>query len=101
MMKCMAMLAACLGLCVTALPARASGGVMCEAADDSLAFDFSAGQSRDGAGDWFGLQGKLVSKIDHLPPDLARFVIGRENLTEHWADRDSVRLEIEKQGDEK
>jgi len=71
MMKCMAMLAACLGLCVTALPARASGGVMCEAADDSLAFDFSAGQSRDGAGDWFGLQGKLVSKIDHLPPDLA------------------------------
>jgi len=36
-----------------------------------------------------------------LPPDLARFVIGRENLTEHWADRDSVRLEIEKQGDEK
>src|SRR6478609_1350659 len=60
--------AAALALMPLIVPSRAaaSGGVWCEAKDDNLAFDFSAGQSRDGAGWWFGIQGSVVSKVDKL-----------------------------------
>lgn len=82
------------------LSASASGGVWCEARDENLEFDFSAGQSRDGGGWWFGIQGSVVSKVDKLPADLARFPITNDTITQRWLDRDSVRLQIEKNGDE-
>jgi hypothetical protein len=90
-----------LGLMLAPLSASASGGVWCEAKDDNLAFDFSAGQSRDGGGWWFGIQGNVVSKVDKLPADLAKFAIVSDNITQRWLDRDSVRLLIEKTGDER
>ena len=90
-----------LGLMLTPLSASASGGVWCEAKDENLAFDFSAGFSRDGAGWWFGIQGNVVSKVDRLPADLAKFAITSETIPERWLDRDSVRLQIEKTGDER
>lgn len=90
------------GLLSLALPmsASASGGVWCKAEDGNLSFDFSAGQSRDGGGGWFGIQGKVVSKVEKLPADLAEFSIGDASLTQRWLDRDSVRLQVEKYGDE-
>jgi hypothetical protein len=100
-LKCVAVIVASLGLPMTAAPALASGGLWCKTEDDNVKFDFSAGQSRDGAGGWFGLQGSVVSKIEELPPELARFDIKDGNLTQRWADRDSIRLEIESHGDER
>jgi hypothetical protein len=99
-MKIIATFALCFSLAMAAFPALASGGVMCDAEDGSIKFDFSAGQSRDGAGDWFGLQGSVVSKVGKLPAGLAKFDIKRENLTEHWADRETIRLQIEQLGGE-
>jgi len=81
--------------------ASASGGVWCEAKDENLEFDFSAGASRDGAGWWFGIQGNVVTKVDKLPADLARLSITNETIPQRWTDRDSVRLQIEKLGDER
>jgi len=101
-MKCL-LTALTLGLVPVIAPsvAFASGGVWCKADDANLAFDFSAGQSRDGAGWWFGIEGSVISKVDKLPADLARFTITNETVTQRWVDRDSVRLQIEKTGDER
>ena len=99
-MKRLAMTALCLGLLAVPLSASASGGVWCEADDANLKLDFSAGQSRDGSGWWFGILGSVISKVDKLPADLAKFTIQNENITERWVDRDSVRLKIEKTGSE-
>lgn len=100
-MRRIAAIFAGLGLMAIPFSAFASGGVWCEAKDENLAFDFSAGQSGDAGGWWFGIQGSLVSKVDKLPADLAKFAIANENITQRWLDRDSVRLQIEKSGDER
>ena len=89
-----------LGLLLLPTAASATGGVWCDAKDENLSFSFKASSSRDGTGGWWGFEGYVESKIANLPPNLARFDIKDETVTERWWDRTDVRLELQKLGTE-
>ena len=96
------LIAPALAFSVLAMPinASASGGVWCDVEDQNVKFHIKASQARDGTGGWWGIEGSLESMGTGLPRDLATFEIKDANLTELWWDRDSVRLLVQKSGDE-
>lgn len=88
------------GLCASPLPAFATGGVWCDVEDQNVKFHVKASQARDGTGGWWGIEGSVESLDTALPRDLAKFNIKDENITERWWDRDSVRLLVQKSGED-
>src|SRR5690349_19934130 len=77
---------------------RAAGGVWCDIADRNLDLHFKASTSRDGAGGWWGVEGRLDAKVARVPPELTRLEIKDEHLTQRWLGREGVLLEIQKYG---
>ena len=86
-----------LAIACVAMPvsAHATGGVWCDATDEKVDFHFKASIARDGTGGWWGIEGKLVTKLGKLPTHLSRFDIKETNLTQRWLGRDNILLEIQ------
>ena len=76
--------------------ASATGGTWCDAEDNNISFHFKTAHSRDGTGGWFGIEGQLTTRFGKLPKHLAAFPIRDENLTQRWAGREGVLLEVQK-----
>jgi hypothetical protein len=88
------------GFLLLPLPAFATGGVWCDVEDQNVKFHVKASQARDGTGGWWGIEGGVETLSAALPPDLAKFDIKDEDITERWWDGDDVRLIVQKIGTE-
>ena len=75
-----------------AVPASASGGLWCDAEDQSLKFEASTGVTR-GTGAFFQFKGMLEVKLDGVPEDLRNLPLDGM-LIHSWLDADEAKLQF-------
>ena len=75
-----------------AVPASASGGLWCDAEDQSLKFAASTGVTR-GTGAFFQFKGLLEVKLDGVPEDLRNLPLDGM-LIHSWLDADEAKLQF-------
>jgi hypothetical protein len=74
-------------------PAAASGGIGCEASDQSLTFEVGIGVSRGTGGAFFNLKATLDIAMEGVPEDLKHLTLD-DALVHSWLDADELRLQF-------
>jgi hypothetical protein len=74
-------------------PAAASGGLGCEAEDQSLKFAAESGVSRGMGGAFFNLKASLDIAMEGVPDDLKALTLD-EALVHSWLDGDELKLQF-------
>ena len=80
-------------LIAAAAPAAASGGLWCDAKDQSLEFHVETGVSRGVGGGFFNLRGSLDIAIRGVPEDLRKLSLDNA-LVHSWLDGDEAKLQF-------
>lgn len=76
------------------LPALASGGFGCEAADKNVKFEASAGMQRGGAGTFLNFKAELESFLKNTPPDFRKLEMKSDAISQHWIDGKDFKLRL-------
>ena len=80
-------------LFAAAAPAAASGGLWCDAEDQSLEFHAETGVSRGVGGGFFNLRGSLDIAKQGVPEDLRKLSLDNA-LVHSWLDGDEAKLQF-------
>jgi hypothetical protein len=76
------------------LPALASGGFGCEAADKNVKFEANAGMQRGGAAALLNFRAELESLRKDTPADFRKLALDREAISQHWIDGRDFKLRL-------
>ena len=75
------------------LPAEASGGLWCDAADSNIKLEVKTGVTRGMGGPFFDFTGTVEVMAKGVAPEFARIEL-KDKLTHSWLDGDEAKLEF-------
>ncbi|HWK01957.1 MAG TPA: hypothetical protein VNR41_14770 [Xanthobacteraceae bacterium] len=81
-------------LMMSALPALATGGFGCEAADKNVKLEANAGMQRGGAGALLNFKAEIESLLKNTPEDFRKLSLDREAISQHWIDGRDFKLRL-------
>ncbi|HWK87472.1 MAG TPA: hypothetical protein VNQ34_08195 [Xanthobacteraceae bacterium] len=76
------------------LPALATGGFGCEAADNNVKFEINAGMQRGGAAALLNFRAEIESLLKDTPADFRKLSLDREAISQHWIDGRDFKLQL-------
>ena len=80
-------------LAAAAVPAQASGGLWCDAADSYIRLEVRSGVTRGMGGPFFDFTGSLEIMAQGIVPAFSKLDL-KDKLTHSWLDGDEVKLEF-------
>lgn len=76
-----------------AVPAQASGGLWCDAADENIKLEVRSGVTRGMGGPFFDFTGSLEVIAQGIPPAFTKLNLS-DKFTHTWLDGDELKLEF-------
>ena len=80
--------------CLSATPALASGGVLCEADDRGAKFSIGSPVGRSTGGALYQFSGEIEVRGPTVAEDFRKITLAREHLTQSWFDARELKMHV-------
>ena len=80
--------------CLSAIPAKATGGVSCTAEDRGAKFTIGSPVGRSTGGAFFQFEGELALRGANVAEDFRKVTLGKDHLTQSWFDARDLKMHV-------